>query len=242
MKKSTSTPQKQQKEQQSQSQSHEDEQYYDIIIIGAGISGIGAGYHIQKHCPNKTFTILEGRDTVGGTWDLFKYPGIRSDSSMETMGYSFKPWQGTQSIANGEYILQYMHETIEEFDLKKHIKCNHMLKSMNFNTNTSQWNLNISQNNNINSNRESKRPTRSPLKRTNYNTTNTNTTSNTNTSNTLNMKCSFVLLCTGYYDYESGYSPIFEGMENFRGPIIHPQNWPEDLNYSNKRIAIIGSF
>lgn len=193
------------------------EPYYDIIVVGAGISGIGAGYHIQKYCPNKSFCILEGRETIGGTWDLFKYPGIRSDSSMETMGYSFKPWQGKQSISDGKYILQYMHETVEEYDLMKYIKCNHMLKEMHFDSVSCIWNLHVTQNQT------------QPMK------------VSTSNSTQLNMKCSFVLLCTGYYDYEAGYTPSFVGSHLFKGDIIHPQHWPEGFDYKNKRIAIIGS-
>ena len=178
----------------------------DIVIVGAGISGIAAGYNLKKTCSNKSFCILEGRDDIGGTWDLFKYPGIRSDSDMHTLGYRFKPWIHDKSIADGPSILEYIKETIEENDLRKDILVNHKVKSSNWNSHKNVWELEIDENDKLK-----------------------------------HITCNFLFLCGGYYSYTKPHMPSFKNQENFAGQIIHPQFWSDDVDYVDKKIAVIGS-
>ena len=178
----------------------------DVVIVGAGISGIAAGYNLKKTCPNKSFCILEGRDGIGGTWDLFKYPGIRSDSDMHTLGYRFKPWIHDKSIADGPSILEYIKETIEENDLRKDILVNHKVKSSNWNSHKNVWELEIDENDKLK-----------------------------------HITCNFLFLCGGYYSYTKPHMPSFKNQENFAGQIIHPQFWSDDVDYVNKKVAVIGS-
>ena len=178
----------------------------DVVIVGAGISGIAAGYNLKKTCPNKSFCILEGRDDIGGTWDLFKYPGIRSDSDMHTLGYRFKPWIHDKSIADGPSILEYIKETIEENDLRKDILVNHKVKSSNWNSHNNVWELEIDENDKLK-----------------------------------HITCNFLFLCGGYYSYTKPHMPSFKNQENFAGQIIHPQFWSDDVDYVDKKVAVIGS-
>ena len=178
----------------------------DVVIVGAGISGIAAGYNLKKTCPNKSFCILEGRDGIGGTWDLFKYPGIRSDSDMHTLGYRFKPWIHDKSIADGPSILEYIKETIEENDLRKDILVNHKVKSSNWNSHKNVWELEIDENDKLK-----------------------------------HITCNFLFLCGGYYSYTKPHMPSFKNQENFAGQIIHPQFWSDDVDYVDKKVAVIGS-
>tara|TARA_X000000368_G_scaffold342754_1_gene281311 strand:- start:164 stop:1618 length:1455 start_codon:yes stop_codon:yes gene_type:complete len=178
----------------------------DVVIVGAGISGIAAGYNLKKTCSNKSFCILEGRDDIGGTWDLFKYPGIRSDSDMHTLGYRFKPWIHDKSIADGPSILEYIKETIEENDLRKDILVNHKVKSSNWNSHKNVWELEIDENDKLK-----------------------------------HITCNFLFLCGGYYSYTKPHMPSFKNQENFIGQIIHPQFWSDDVDYVDKKIAVIGS-
>ena len=178
----------------------------DVLVIGAGISGIAAGYNLKKTCPKKSFSILEGRESIGGTWDLFKYPGIRSDSDMHTLGFRFKPWIHDKSIADGPSIMEYLHETIDEYKLKENILLNHKVTSANWNSEKSLWELMIQTNDEM-----------------------------------LEMTCSFLYLCGGYYSYTKPYMPYFKNQENFEGKVIHPQFWDETLDYKNKKVAVIGS-
>ena len=182
--------------------------HFNVIVVGAGISGIGAGYYLQKKCPNKSFVILEGRDNIGGTWDLFRYPGIRSDSDMNTMGFRFKPWMGVKSIADGPSILSYLHETVKENDLNKKIQFNQWIKEASWSSRDSQWTVQVE---------------------------------NKKTQELQDFTCDFLFLCGGYYNYEEGYTPHFAGRENFLGQIIHPQKWPKNLDYKNKKVVVIGS-
>ena len=186
----------------------EDKNHFDVVVVGAGISGIGAGCNLQKKCPNKSFVILEGRESFGGTWDLFRYPGIRSDSDMHTMGFRFKPWVDKRYIADGPSILNYLEETISENNLKDKIRYKHKVLSSSWSSSKSQWNLEVM---------------------------------NLDSENIESFSCSFLLLCGGYYNYDEGYSPHFENQEKFNGLIVHPQKWPEDLNYHNKKVVVIGS-
>ena len=182
--------------------------HFNVIVVGAGLSGIGAGYHLQKKCPNKSFVILEGRDNIGGTWDLFRYPGIRSDSDMNTMGFRFKPWMGVKSIADGPSILSYLHETVKENDLNKKIQFNQWINEASWSSRDSQWTVQVE---------------------------------NKKTQELQDFTCDFLFLCGGYYNYEEGYTPHFAGRENFLGQIIHPQKWPKNLDYKNKKVVVIGS-
>ena len=178
----------------------------DVIVVGAGISGIAAGYNLKKSCQNKSFAILEARENIGGTWDLFKYPGIRSDSDMHTLGFRFKPWIHDKSIADGPSILEYLNETIDEYKLRNNILLNHKIKSANWNSDQSKWELVVEENN-----------------------------------HTKNMTCNFLFLCGGYYSYTKPHMPSFKNEENFDGDIVHPQFWNEEIDYANKKIAVIGS-
>ena len=178
----------------------------DVIVVGAGISGIAAGYNLKKSCPNKSFSILEGRKNIGGTWDLFKYPGIRSDSDMHTLGFRFKPWIHDKSIADGPSIMEYLHETINEYELNNNILLDHKVDSANWNSEKLLWELKIKVNDQIQ-----------------------------------NLTCNFLFLCGGYYSYTKPHMPYFKNQESFKGQIVHPQFWDESLNYSEKKIAVIGS-
>ena len=178
----------------------------DIIIVGAGISGIAAGYNLQKSCPNKSFAILEGREALGGTWDLFKYPGVRSDSDMHTLGFRFKPWIHKRSIADGPSILKYLNETVDDYNLRDKISYNQKVISSNWQSDKSIWELTVHDN-----------------------------------GQEVSMTCNFLFLCGGYYSYDKPYMPDFPGMDEFNGRVIHPQFWDESLDYSNKKVVVIGS-
>ncbi|WP_300379209.1 NAD(P)/FAD-dependent oxidoreductase [Henriciella sp.] len=182
--------------------------HFDVIIVGAGLSGIGAAYHLQEKCPGKSYTILEGRDAIGGTWDLFRYPGIRSDSDMHTLGYIFKPWKERKAIADGPSILKYVRETAEENGIDQHIRYNHLVEQADWNSETAMWAL---------------------------------TTRDATTGELRHLSCNFLYMCSGYYSYKGGYRPDFPGEENFEGQIVHPQHWPEDLDYKDRNVVVIGS-
>jgi len=182
-------------------------EYFDVIIIGAGLSGIGAACHLKKDCPNKSFAILEGRDAIGGTWDLFRYPGIRSDSDMFTLGYEFKPWTHKKGIADGGDIRNYIQEAAREHQVTEHIRFGQKVISANFDSRTAQWQLEVQQKD----------------------------------GSSLSFRCNFLMGCTGYYSYDEGFTPEFEGRDDFEGNVIHPQFWPEDYDYSGKNIVVIGS-
>lgn len=180
-------------------------QFRDVIIVGAGISGLGAACHLQNHCPEKSYLILEGRDSIGGTWDLFRYPGIRSDSDLYTFGYEFKPWHG-KPIATASEIMGYLHEVVDEHKLQQHIHFNHWVKNSFWSSSEALWTI------------ETKVD-----------------------GKTEKFQCRFLFMCQGYYSYEAGYRPYFPGEESFQGQIIHPQKWPEDLDYTDKNMVVIGS-
>jgi len=183
-------------------------EHVDVIIVGAGLSGIGGACHLKMHCPNKSFVILEGREAMGGTWDLFRYPGVRSDSDMFTLGYRFRPWRDAKAIADGPAILSYIHETAAEFDVDKTIRYSHRVRHASWSSTDARWTVDIETG-----------PDKTPVQLT----------------------CNFLYLCTGYYDYASGYTPDWPGVARFRGTIVHPQKWPEDLDYTGKRVVVIGS-
>ncbi len=181
-------------------------EHLDVVIVGAGISGISAAWHLQNRCPNKRYAILEGRDNLGGTWDLFKYPGIRSDSDMFTLGFRFKPWRSAHSIAEGADIWNYINEAAVENGIDKQIRYRHRVVSADWSDDENQWTITVD-----NNGEQSK------------------------------ITASFVFACSGYYNYDEGYSPEFPGSKDFAGTIVHPQHWPEDLDYAGKKIVVIGS-
>ncbi len=183
-------------------------EHFDVLIVGAGLSGVGAGVHLSRACPGKSYLILEGRAAMGGTWDLFRYPGIRSDSDMHTLGYSFKPWTAAKSIADGPSILNYVHETAAEYGVDKHIRYNHLAKAASWSTKDAAWTI------------EAERA---------------------DTGEAVRFTCGLLLMCQGYYSYRQGFSPEFEGADQFKGRIVHPQQWPEDLDYAGKKVVVIGS-
>lgn len=183
-------------------------EHFDVLIVGAGLSGIGAAYHLQSQCPGKRYAILEGRDSIGGTWDLFRYPGIRSDSDMFTLGYSFRPWKEAKAIADGPSILRYMQDTAREYSIDRRIRFGHRITRASWSSADSRWTI------------EAERG---------------------QGQGSASLSCNFLYLCSGYYSYQAGYQPQFPGVEKFRGRVIHPQQWPQDLDYSGQRVVVIGS-
>ena len=181
---------------------------YDIIIIGAGLSGIGAACHLHRKNPTKTYKILEAREEIGGTWSLFKYPGIRSDSDMYTFGYSFKTWNDDKSFADAPSILSYLNEASKEYKVKEHIEFNQKVISYNFDTNKQLWTV---------------------------------TTIHPTTKNEQYFTAQFIFNCSGYYNYDNGYTPDFKGLADFKGAFFHPQKWDQSIDYTNKKIVVIGS-
>lgn len=183
-------------------------QHVDVLIIGAGVSGIGMACHLKRECPGKSFTILERRESLGGTWDLFRYPGIRSDSDMYTFGYNFRPWTSGKVLADGPSIKQYLSETASENDIEKHIQYDVAVKRAEWSGTDKCWTL---------------------------------TAVKEATGEPLTFTASFMIGCTGYYNYDAGYKPDFPGEDSFKGQIVHPQHWPENLDYAGKRVVVIGS-
>ena len=181
-------------------------EHFDVLIVGSGISGIGAACHLRTDCPGKSFAILEGRERIGGTWDLFKYPGIRSDSDMHTLGFAFKPWTHEKSIADAPAILEYLRETTREYHIEKEIRFQHKVTSASFDSSTATWTVGIETG-----------------------------------DKHVEMTCGFLFMCTGYYSYTDPYRPEFPGRKQFTGPVIHPQFWPDNLDYQGKKVVVIGS-
>ncbi len=182
-------------------------EHFDVLIVGAGISGVGGAYHLGKQCPGTTFVVLEGLASFGGTWRMHRYPGIRSDSDLYTFGYRFKPWTGPP-IATGAEILRYMHEVIEENDLARHIRYGHRVTSARWSSAQDLWTVDAIR---------------------------------TDTGEPRRFTARFLWMCQGYYRHAKGYTPKWVGMEEFAGRIVHPQTWPEDLDYRGKRVLVIGS-
>jgi monooxygenase len=180
----------------------------DVLIIGAGLSGIGAAAHLTMQCPAKSYAIVEQRADLGGTWDLFRYPGIRSDSDMHTLGYRFKPWLHEKTIADGPAIWDYVHQTATEYGITPHIRLGHRVLSASWSTPDAIWT--------VLARREAD-------------------------GQDVRFRANFLFMCAGYYDYNQGYTPEFAGAEEFKGPIIHPQKWPENFNHADKKVVVIGS-
>lgn len=181
-------------------------EHFDVIVVGAGISGIGAGYFLQRDCPDKSYVILEGRDSIGGTWDLFRYPGVRSDSDMHTLGYGFKPWNAEKAIADGPAILEYLRETAREHRIEEKMRFGHMVRHASWSSGDATWTVTVDVD-----------------------------------GGTRRMSCNFLFMCSGYYDYAEGHTPEIEGIDRFGGQVVHPQKWPEDLDYAGKKVVVIGS-
>jgi cation diffusion facilitator CzcD-associated flavoprotein CzcO len=181
-------------------------EHVDVLIVGAGISGIGAAFHLQDKCPGRSYAVLEARERLGGTWDLFRYPGIRSDSDMHTLGYRFRPWTEAEAIADGPAILRYVEDTAREYGIDEQIRFGHRVVSTSWSSADARWTVEVEHD-----------------------------------GATALMTCDFLLACSGYYRYDEGYSPEFAGTERFRGQIVHPQHWPEDLDYDGKKVVVIGS-
>jgi monooxygenase len=183
-------------------------EHLDVLIVGAGLSGIAAGYYIQAHCPKKSYAILEARDAIGGTWDLFRYPGVRSDSDMFTLGYSFRPWPERKAIADGPSILGYVRETAAAFGIDEKIRFQHRVRHVGWSTEEARWTVAVERGPN---------------------------------HEHVQLTCGFLFMCTGYYDYDHGHAPDWPGVERFQGPVVHPQQWPQDLDYTDKHVVVIGS-
>jgi monooxygenase len=183
-------------------------EHVDLLIVGAGLSGVGAACHVQAEAPGRSYAILEARDAIGGTWDLFRYPGIRSDSDMFTLGYDFRPWEEGKAIADGPAIRSYIRDTARDHDVERHIRFNHRVLRADWSSDTARWVVDAER---------------------------------TDTGETVQLTCSFLYGCTGYYRYDEGYLPEFEGRDRFPGPVVHPQHWPQELDYDGKRVVVIGS-
>src|SRR5262249_21708635 len=181
-------------------------EHFDVLIVGAGVSGIDAAYHLQTTCPNHSFAILEGREAIGGTWDLFRFPGVRSDSDMYTYGFPFRPWTGGKSIADGASILQYVRDTARQFGIERKIRFKHQVTRATWSSKDAHWIVEAE---------GAGAPSR--------------------------LSCNFLLMCSGYFNYRSGHAPAFKGSERFSGQIVHPQDWPEALDHTGKRVVVIGS-
>ncbi len=182
-------------------------EHFDVLIVGAGISGVGGAYHLTRQCPGTSFVVLESQESFGGTWITHRYPGIRSDSDLHTFGYRFKPWTGNP-IASAEQILHYMGEVIEENDLARHIRYSHQISQASWSSTDNRWTIEATR---------------------------------TDTGEPARFTANFLWMCQGYYRHSEGYTPEWDGMEAFKGRIIHPQTWPDDLDYKGKKVVVIGS-
>jgi monooxygenase len=182
--------------------------HVDVLIVGAGVSGIGCAYHLQTEQPGKSFVLLEARGATGGTWDIFRFPGIRSDSDLHTFGYEFKPWRDDKAIADGAAILRYIRETQTENGIERHIRLHHKVTRAEWSSAQARWLVQVSR---------------------------------VDTGETVHYTCNWLFVASGYYSYDEGYTPDFQGRERFQGQIAHPQHWPEDLDYAGKRVVVIGS-
>jgi monooxygenase len=184
------------------------EEHVDVLIVGAGLSGVGAGCRLREQCPGKTFAILEARGVIGGTWDLFRYPGVRSDSDMYTLCYPFRPWVGDRAIVDGPSILQYVRDTARERGIEQRIRFHHRVVRAEWSSDDARWTVDVER---------------------------------SDTGETVQMTCGFLFTCTGYFRYDEGYRPDFDGLEQFRGELVHPQFWGDEIDHAGKRVVVIGS-
>ncbi len=182
-------------------------EHVDVLVIGAGLSGIGAAWHLQTRCPAKSYAILEARDAIGGTWDLFRYPGVRSDSDMYTLGYGFRPWRDAKAIADGPAIRAYIRDTAAEFGIDRKIRYGHRVRLASWSSADARWTVEAE----------------------------------TKSGEVARFTCGFLYACTGYYDYERGYTPDWPDVERFAGRLVHPQQWTDDVDYAGRRVVVIGS-
>lgn len=196
--------------------------HVDVLIIGAGLSGIGAAHHLRTELPNKTYTILESRDAIGGTWDLFRYPGVRSDSDMQTLGYRFRPWTQAKSIADGPSILDYIRQTATEAGIDRNIRFGHRAVTASWSSADALWTVQATKGATATANANADADADQPGEQVTF-------------------TCNFLYVCSGYYRYDQGYTPEFPGIERFAGQVVHPQHWPQDLDYAGKRVVVIGS-
>jgi len=183
-------------------------EHFDVLIVGAGLSGVGAACRLLQRCPDRSFTLLEARPRMGGTWDLFRYPGIRSDSDMHTLGYTFRPWRRSNPIGEGADILRYIQETAAEYGVDERIRYHHRAVAADWSSEDAAWSVTVER---------------------------------ADTGERLKFTCGFLFMCSGYYSYESGYTPDFPGVDRFRGRLVHPQAWPEDLDCAGREVVVIGS-
>jgi monooxygenase len=181
-------------------------EHFDAIVVGAGLSGVGAAWHLQDRCPGTTYAVLEAREAMGGTWDLFRYPGVRSDSDMQTLGYRFKPWTGSKALADGPSILAYVRETAAEAGIDAHVRYGHRVVRAEWSSADARWTVHVER-----------------------------------ADGPATLTARMLLVCSGYYRYDEGYSPEFPGAGRFAGPIVHPQHWPDDLDVAGRRVVVIGS-
>jgi cation diffusion facilitator CzcD-associated flavoprotein CzcO len=186
-------------------------EHLDVVVVGAGLSGVGAGYRLQTECPDKSYAILEARSAMGGTWDLFRYPGIRSDSDMFTLGYPFEPWVDAKAIADGPSILRYVQRTASKHGIDEHIRYDTKVVAADWSTEDARWTLTLEH-------RDAG-----------------------DGANRSTLTCGFLYSCAGYYDYDKGHEPVFPGVDTFAGTMVHPQFWPEELDYAGKKVVVIGS-
>ncbi len=182
-------------------------EHFDVMIVGAGLSGVGAAWHLRHNCPGKSYAILEGREAIGGTWDLFRYPGIRSDSDMYTLGYAFKPWREAKAIADGPSILKYVREVAKDHDIERHIRFGHKVTAASWSSAEARWTVEATQAD----------------------------------GSAASFTCGFLLMASGYYRYSAGFTPDYAGLSEYQGTFIHPQHWPEGLDYAGKNVVVIGS-
>ena len=188
-------------------------EHIDMLVVGAGLSGIGAAHAIQTHCKGKRYAVLEGRSASGGTWDLFRYPGVRSDTDMYALGYSFRPWLEPRSMADGAAILSYVRDTAQASGIDKHIRFNHRVRAASWSSAEARWYVDVE----------------------------VNAQPPATTEGVVTLSCDFLYLCSGYYDYDQGFAPEIAGREQFMGQVVHPQFWPQDLDYTGKQVVVVGS-